>query len=233
VSVKRCLFSENPLTVEEKPKARSKKRTFQKPQQLAMPMQQKCYETIDKHSEKMTIKIPNSTENSMATNTSHTPDIALPELELIRFLVHSTSSYAVRSLLCFIRERSKSVEDYHNSPLCREVFGPVSLYFLEQVWQYRIAIMSYYRKLGMYPHIGKRADKCLACDEKGGRCTCAALDPSVFLFVKQSCNVDRFQCKCKNWPILSHICYDFFFCKKCAQVYKDAPTYLNRSRYCI
>ena len=72
-------------------------------------------------------------------------------------------------------------------------------------------MMSYYRKLGMYSHIGKRVDKCLARDEKGGRCKCPALDQFVFLFVKQSCNVDRFQCgKCKNWPILLAHLLQFF-----------------------
>ena len=234
VSVKRCLFTENPsLALENETRAMSKKRAFEKPRQLRMSMPKRL-KIIDQHSGKMSINMPNTTKNSMAKNTSPTPEIALPKLELIRFLVHSTTSYAVRSLLSFLSERSKSVEDYHNSPLCREVFGHVSLHFLEQVWHYRIEIMSYYRKLGMYPHIGKRVDICLACDKKGGRCKCPALDPSVFLFVKQSCNVNRFQCdKCKNWPVLSHICYDFFFCKKCDQVYKDAPTYItNPSTYC-
>ena len=143
-TVKRCLFTEDPL-----PKTQ-KQQVFSKPRQCVT---------------RVTRSTKASPTQRIGTSSMSVATVSTPELECIRFLIHNTSSYAIKSLLCFVNE-GKSVEDYHNSILCRQVFGPVSLSFLEQVWQHRVVTMSYRRKLGMYPHIGKRVDKCLACQEK-------------------------------------------------------------------
>ena len=147
---------------------------------------------------------------------------------LVRFLIHNTMPYAVRSLLCFVREKG-TVADYFNSELCREVFcriGRPSLPFLENVYRHRVAIMSYYRKIGMYPNIGRRTDYCLACDKTGGRCDCPTLDVSFHLFCRKQCDVGEYLCKCKDWVSpWTHLCYDFFFCDICEKSYKDSSRY--------
>ena len=236
-TAKRRLFSNDPLSTVAKTSPGEKTHIiFMKPQHF--PSQKgDISQQFPKHDENVSRsdgEFPISKGKSrIHVDVTSITGCSLQQQELFRFLVHNTTSYAVRSVLCFVNEGSKTIEDYnHNSFLCRDVFGQVSLPFLEQVWQHRITIMSYFRKLGMYPHIGKRVDNCLACREKGGKCKCPALDQSVYLLCKQSCNVDKFTCnKCRHWPARLHICIDFFFCPKCEQDYKEAPKYMNPYTY--
>lgn len=140
----------------------------------------------------------------------------------LRFLIHNTCSYSVRSLLSFVEQKG-SVAEYHKLESCKEVFGPVSLSFLEEVYKHKIPIMSFYNKKGRYPD-GDRVEKCIACNKTGGKCECPALDTSIYLFCRQPCVKDKFDCdKCKKWiQISTHLCYDFFFCEICDEEFKSS-----------
>lgn len=168
---------------------------------------------------------PAETITVHSTSSGSTCSTEKGNASLVRFLIHNTMPYAVRSLICFVH-KGKTVADYFISKLCQQVFGAVSLPFLESVYSHKVEIMSYYRKLRMYPNIGRRTDHCLACNKTGGGCECPTLDVSFHLFCRKKCDVSEFVCKCKVWIIpATQVCYDFFFCDVCAKYYKDSSQY--------
>ena len=209
---KRCLFTKPALAV-----ARKVRYTKAPP----FALQNRRQET-DKIQDP---KYPDNT-STMARQLTFTTE--MESASLVRLLIHNTMPYTVRSLLCFVREKG-TVAEYFNSELCREVFcrsGRPSLPFLENVYRHRVVIMSYYRKLGMYPNIGRRTDYCLACNKTGGRCDCPTLDGSFHLFCRKQCDVGEYLCKCKDWVSpWTHLCYDFYFCDICKKSYKDSSRY--------
>lgn len=153
---------------------------------------------------------------------------------IVRFLIHNTTAYGVRSLLCFLNEnKNASVVNYFNARLCQDIFGLVSIAFLEAVYHHRVTLMSFYRKLVLHPKIGaRRTNHCLACDKTDGKCDCPTLDISFHLFCRKPCEVTTFNCKkCMNWVIPSHLCYDFFFCTICSEHFKETPVYLRKGVY--
>ena len=106
--------------------------------------------------------------------------------EMVRFLVHNTVSlYSVFSLLAFLRsDPNRSIRDYYHSNIKQDVFGDVSLPFLEDVYE---NLSSYYRHLGCYPKVdGKRVDTCLACGEKHSGCICPKLSPEFCFFLQKT-----------------------------------------------
>ena len=91
----------------------------------------------------------------------------MQQQELFRFLVHNTTllSYAVCSVLCFVNEGSKTIEDYHNSLLCRCLGTGISVFFgASLATSYcNNELLSQVRNVPTYC---KRVDNCLACREK-------------------------------------------------------------------
>ena len=144
--------------------------------------------------------------------------------EWLRFLAHNTNSYKVRSLLVFLKQHPKrSITDYFYTKLREDVYGQVSLSFLQQVDKKRVEQLSYFRKLGCYPYEGgKRPNHCLACDKKGGKCDCMKIPPSFYVFCRYRCpeKYDCAKCKKSKNDMYFHDCYDFFFCKKCDEYYR-------------
>ena len=144
--------------------------------------------------------------------------------EMVRFLVHNTVSlYSVLSLLAFLRsDPNRSISDYYHSNIKQDVFGDVSLSFLEDVYENREYLSSYYRHLGCYPKVdGKRVDTCLACGEKHGGCICPKLSPEFYVFCRKRCS-PNFKCpKCQRFCyMIFHDCYDYFSCKRCDDDFK-------------
>lgn len=233
--IKRCLFNDDLALSIPKPIKKNLQVFFCKSQPRARQKRriQMSTKSVPRAQQFTRLSIHCFAINSSKSYKDNATDQELlPDRELFRFLIHNTSAYRVRSLLCFICEKGKSVQDYHNSTLCRDVFGPVGLGFLEQVFEHRIPLMTYYRqyqRLGIFPFIERRVNNCLACTEKDGRCKCPALDVSVFLFCRVSCDAEHYDCRiCKNWTVRSHLCYDFFFCEICEGSFKEAPTYLYK-----
>ena len=221
--VKRCLFAEKPKDEKNESVHRFAKPTENTLQQV-------------RQKNKMPIQMPINNIISVHHYTSfydNKTNVGEWSAETLRFLIHNTYSYSVRSLLCFVREKG-SVSEYHCTAIGKDVFGKVPLSFLEDVYRHRIPIMSFYRRLGCYPYVGeKRVKTCMACDEAGDNCGCPALDTSFYLFCRRPCSKSVFECnKCKNWTVSPHLCFDFFFCEKCDEYYtgstkrrKGLPTY--------
>ena len=109
--------------------------------------------------------------------------------EWLRFLAHDTNSYKVQSLLVFLKQHpNRSITDYFYTKLREDVYGQVSLSFLQHVHQKRVELLSYFRKLGCYSYEGgKRPNHCLACDKKGEKCDCMKITPSFFVFCRYRC----------------------------------------------
>ena len=220
--VKKCLFSRTQL--------RENQFRFIKPFQLAMHQGNKK-NSKNKYAEKEPNDVGTSAYRYMSLDIGNQEDSNKDlSANTLRFLIHNTCAYSVRSLLCFVQERDVSVREYHSTKLCKEVFGEVSLPFLEDVYRHRVTLMSYYRRLGIYPKVvGNRRKICMACEKTGEKCKCPELDSSFYLFCRQSCPTG-FDCKCKNWTVPPHVCLDFFFCKTCDQYYestklKSYPSY--------
>ena len=144
--------------------------------------------------------------------------------EWLRYLAHNTNSYKVRSLLVFLKQHlNRSIADYYYTKLREDVYGHISLSFLEHVYEKRVELLSYFQKRGCYPYEdGKRPDYCLACDKKGGKCVCVKIPPSFYVFCRYRCpaKYDCAKCKKRKDDMSFHNCYDFFFCKKCDEYYR-------------
>ena len=144
--------------------------------------------------------------------------------EWLRFLVHNTNSYMVRSLLVYLKQHpNRSISDYYHTKLREDVFGNVSLSSLKNVYVKRCKLLSYYRRLGCYPNEGgRKVDTCLACDKKNGKCDCPKTSPSFYVYCRYHCHL-TFDCnKCKKTSTGNrfHDCFDFFFCKTCDEYYR-------------
>ena len=145
-------------------------------------------------------------------------------LEWLRFLVHNTNSYSLRSLLIYLKQHpSRSINDYYHTKLREDVFGTISLSFLKNVYVKRHKLLSYYKRLGYFPNEGgRRVGTCLACGKKGGKCDCPKISQSFYVYCRYHCPL-KFGCnKCKKTSAKKnfHDCFDFFFCKTCDEYYR-------------
>lgn len=238
---KRCLFGKNV----NKRKFRSTKPTqnsylfgknvnkrncrFIKPTEFTMQRQQRRKGNNKEERKPNTISAHRY--DPFKTNGNHS--IGEWSADTLRFLIHNcTGSYNVCSLLWFVK-KGGSIIDYYNSKVCKDVFGEVSLSFLQEVYHHRVPIMSYYRRLGCYPNVGVAMLKtCIACDEVGKNCQCPALGTSFNLFCRQPCSTTEFDCKCKNWSTSAHMCFDSFSCAICDEYYKSTSQ-TSRPSYAV
>ena len=139
--MKRCLFGNN---------VNKRKCRFVKPTQFTMQPQGRRKGTTTEERRPNAI----STYRYVPLKTNGNHSIGEWSADTLRFLLHNcTSSYNVCSLLWFVK-KGGSVKEVLYGKVCKDVFGEVSLSFLQEVYQHRITIMSYYRRLGCYPNVG-------------------------------------------------------------------------------
>lgn len=213
--VKRCLFTERKKNKD----IRFVKPTFYEKQDNKTGPGQKGKATL--------INLPQTVETSKNDFIGEWP------ANVLRFLLHNTYYYSILSLLLFVRDKGPVLE-YHGTKICKDVFGEVSLEFLNAVYQYRIPLPSYHRRnRECRQYYGSEKKHCIACNKTGVNCDCPVIDESFYVYCKQPCPKPEFDCnKCKKWRVSQHVCPDFFFCETCDKYYKTTIKDNSYPSYC-
>ena len=141
------------------------------------------------------------------------------------FIKHQVTPYGVLALCAFLKK--KSLSQFFLSKLCRNIFGPLTLSQLNDVYKYRQYLNGYFRFVRYLKYrldhdvIKSRIGSCLACG--AGNCTCPIPSKTFYLEVKKfKCadETDRRICK-RTRKSVDHDCFDFFHCKVCAKYYNN------------
>ena len=157
----------------------------------------------------------------------------------LRFLIHSMTADGLRFFLAFVAREKRSpscteltqiFKKFCNSKLCKALFQDnVTFAMLVDIYKSRKVLYSFYRHSQFYPlPENNMIANCLACKmNDNGQCSCPILPISFYLHCRQRRDLSVYPCsKCQKVDgILTHMCLDFYHCKKCNEEYNTSLKY--------